>query len=98
LFRRIHKEQSAQRPERLSAERVLRLLIDDDRLASRVGDFRGGDKARETAADNDDVRVGAGRHNSRIELARWRARRRHEAPRLSLVRMRQRQHARVGAR
>jgi len=73
-------------------------LIDDDRSASRVGDFRGGDKAGETAADNDDVRVGAGRHNSRTALARWRARRRHEASRLSLVRMRQRQHARVTAR
>src|ERR1051326_6803625 len=57
LLWRIHKEQSAQRPERLSTERVLRLLIDDDRSASRVGDFPRADKAAAPAADNDAVRV-----------------------------------------
>src|SRR6266542_5406388 len=36
LLRRVHQEQPAERPERLPAERRLRLLIDDEDAASRV--------------------------------------------------------------
>ena len=57
LLRRIHEKQSAERPERLSAERLFGFLLDDDDATAGVRDLRRGDEAREPGADDDDVGV-----------------------------------------
>ncbi len=51
------KNQPAERPEGLAAERLLGLLVEQDDLAAGVGELGGGDQAGEPAADDDDVRV-----------------------------------------
>ena len=55
LLRRIDEEQAAERPERLTAERGLRLLVEDERPLARRRDFDSGDEPRKSAADDDDV-------------------------------------------
>jgi hypothetical protein len=55
LLRRVHEEQTAERPERLPAEGRLGLLLDNDDAAARVGQLRGGDEAGESRTDDDRV-------------------------------------------
>jgi hypothetical protein len=57
LFRRVDEEQTAERPERLAAEILLAFLIDHDNALAGIGNFRSRDKARESAADDDDIRI-----------------------------------------
>ena len=57
LLGRIDEEQAAERPERLAAERLLRLLVDDDDLLARLGQFRRGDQPGQPGADDDHVRI-----------------------------------------
>ena len=59
LLGRVDEEQSAERPERLAAERSLRLLIENDDAPARVGELGGRDKTREACADHDGVCVHA---------------------------------------
>jgi hypothetical protein len=54
---RVDEEQSAERPERLPAERGLAFLIEDDDPPSRIGELGGGHEARKPRADHDGVRV-----------------------------------------
>jgi len=55
LLRAVHEEQAAERPERLAAERLLRLLVDEDHVPPGRGQFRGGDEACEAGPDDDGV-------------------------------------------
>ncbi|MGY3463971.1 hypothetical protein ACVW0I_000842 [Bradyrhizobium sp. LM6.11] len=55
LLRRIDQKQSAERPERLAAERLLALLVDHDHTLARIGDLGCGHEARQSCADDDDV-------------------------------------------
>jgi hypothetical protein len=57
LLGRVHEEQAAERPVRLAAERLLRLLVEEDHLASRVDEFRGRRESRETRSDHDHICV-----------------------------------------
>ena len=57
LLRAVDEEQPAERPERLAAERRLRLLVEQDHPPAGVGQLGGGDQAGEPRADDDDVRV-----------------------------------------
>ncbi len=56
LFGRIDEEQSAERPERLTAEALLALLVDHDDFLAGVGDLGCGDEAGKTRAHHDHVR------------------------------------------
>ena len=60
LLGAVDEHQPAQGPERLTAQRGLRLLVEEDDLAAGVGQLRGGDEAREPRADDDGVRVHGG--------------------------------------
>ncbi len=53
----IDQENSAERPERLAAERLLRLLIEHDDLASGVDQLGGGDEPGEARSYDDHVGV-----------------------------------------
>jgi hypothetical protein len=53
----VDEEQTAEGPERLSAEVRLRFLVQEQYLAARRGQFRRGDQPGEPAADDDRVRV-----------------------------------------
>ncbi len=55
----VDEEQSAERPERLAAERAFRLLIENDDLPARVGQFSRGDQTRKPGADHNGVCVHA---------------------------------------
>jgi len=57
LFRRIHQEQSAERPESLAAEALLALLIDHDDAFASFRNFRRRDEARKASADHNDVSI-----------------------------------------
>ena len=57
LLRRVHQEQSAQRPEGLPAERGFRLLLDDDHAAAGIGKLGGCREAREARSDHDGVGI-----------------------------------------
>ncbi len=57
LFRRIHQEQPAERPEGLAAEALFALLIDHDDALAGIGNLRRGDQAREAPADHNYVRI-----------------------------------------
>ena len=60
LLGAVDEHQPAEGPERLAAQRGLRLLVEEDDLAAGVGQLRGGDEAREPRADDDGVRVHRG--------------------------------------
>ena len=60
LLGAVDEHQPAQGPERLAAQRGLRLLVEEDDLAAGVGQLRGGDEAREPRSDDDGVRVHRG--------------------------------------
>ena len=55
LLRAVDEEQSAERPERLPADALLRLLVQQQHPLARVGELGGCDEAREPGADDDDV-------------------------------------------
>ena len=55
----VDEEQSAERPERLAAERAFRLLIENDDLAARVGELGRRDQTRKPGADHNGVCVHA---------------------------------------
>ena len=57
LLRRIDQEQTAERPERLTAEALLALLLDDDDALAGVREFRRRDQPGQTRADHDHVRL-----------------------------------------
>ena len=57
LFGRIDEEEAAERPERLAAERLLRLLVDNDGLLAGLGQFGRGDEPGKAGADNDHIRI-----------------------------------------
>ena len=57
LLGRIDEEKTAERPERLAAERLLRLLVDDDDLLAGLGQLGGGNQPGKAGADNDHVRI-----------------------------------------
>ena len=53
LLGRVDEEQPAQRPERLPAQALLALLLDQKHSAPRVGRLRGGDETRESRSNDD---------------------------------------------
>ncbi len=57
LLGRIHQKQSAERPERLSAQILLAFLIEKDDALARVGDFGCRDKPGKASAYDDDVGI-----------------------------------------
>jgi hypothetical protein len=57
LLGRVHEEKPTKRPPGLSAQRLLRLLIDQDDLAAVVGKFSGGDQASQATTHHDHVGV-----------------------------------------
>ena len=57
LLGRIDEEEPAERPERLTAERLLRLLVDEDDPLAGLGQLGGGDQPGKAGADNDHIRV-----------------------------------------
>ena len=66
LLGAVDEEEPAERPEGLTTERALGLLVDEDDPAARVGELGRGHEAGQSAADDDRVRVpvphGAGRY------------------------------------
>ncbi len=57
LLRGVDEEQPAQAPERLAAQRLLALLVDDDHAPAGVRDLRGGGEAGQTVTYDDDIGV-----------------------------------------
>ena len=55
LLGAVDEEQAAERPERLAAERLLRLLVDEDHAAPGRCQLRGGDEPGEAGPDDDGV-------------------------------------------
>ena len=53
----VDEEQPAERPERLPAQVLLRLLVEQQHPPAGVGQLGGGDQAGQAGADHDDVRV-----------------------------------------
>ena len=57
LLGAINEEQPAERPERLSAQALLGLLIDEDHSLAGVGKFGGGGQSGKTASHDDDIAI-----------------------------------------
>ena len=57
LLQRVHHEQSAQRPVRLSAHRVQRLAVQHDHRTLGSCQLMGDDQTRQSGADHDDITV-----------------------------------------
>ena len=57
LLGRIDEHQAAERPERLAAERLLRLLVEQDHALAGVDQLAGRNQPRQAAADHDHVRI-----------------------------------------
>jgi hypothetical protein len=57
LFGAVDQKQAAERPEGLAAEALLAFLVEHDDAFAGIGDFAGGNEARETAADHNYVRI-----------------------------------------
>ena len=57
LLGRIDEEQATERPECLSAEALLSLLLDDDDALAGFRDLRRGDEAGKPGADHDHVGI-----------------------------------------
>ena len=57
LLGTINQHQPAERPVCLSAERLLRLLIEQDDFLSGIGNLSRRDEPSKTAADDNDIRV-----------------------------------------
>ena len=55
LLRAVDEEQAAERPERLAAERLLRLLVDEDHASPGGSELRGRDEPGEPCPDDDGV-------------------------------------------
>ena len=72
LLRRVDEEQSAERPERLPAERGLAFLIEDDHPPACIRKLGRGHEAREPRADHDGVRVHVVPQRWRRMLSVWR--------------------------
>ena len=53
----VDQEETAERPERLAAEALLRLLVEQQHLLAGVGELGGGSQAGEAGSDDDDVCV-----------------------------------------
>ena len=53
LLRRVDEEQAAERPERLPAERSLRLLVEQQHALARGDQLSRGDQPREATANDD---------------------------------------------
>jgi hypothetical protein len=64
LLRRVDEKESAQRPERLSAEALLAFLVDQQDRAACVGGFGGGDESGESGTDDQHVRAAVYPHLS----------------------------------
>ena len=57
LLGQVDEKEAAERPESLSAEALLALLVEDDDALAGIRDLRGGDEAGEPGADHDHVCV-----------------------------------------
>jgi hypothetical protein len=57
LLGRIHEENAAERPERLAAERLFRLLIENDDRLARFGELSRCDQAGQTGPHDDHVGI-----------------------------------------
>jgi hypothetical protein len=57
LLGRIDEEQTAKRPEGLSAQILFTLLIDDDHTLATIGGFRGRDQSRKAGAHDQDIAI-----------------------------------------
>ena len=57
LLGAVHEEQPAEAPERLAAEGLLALLVQQQHPPAGVGDLGGGGQAGEAGADDDDIGV-----------------------------------------
>jgi hypothetical protein len=57
LLGRIDHEQPAERPERLPAEALLRLLVEQQHPLAGVGELGRGHQPRQPRTDNDHIRV-----------------------------------------
>src|SRR5690606_3626220 len=57
LLGRVDEEEAAERPERLAAQRLRWLLVDDDHPLPRVGELHGGDEPGQAGAHDDRVCV-----------------------------------------
>ena len=57
LFGSIDQEQAAERPERLAAQALLRLLVNDDHSLAGVGQLGRGDQTGQAAAHDDHIGV-----------------------------------------
>ena len=57
LLGAVDEEQPAERPERLTADVVGVLLVDDQHAAAAVDQFAGGDQAGQSRAHHDDISV-----------------------------------------
>lgn len=55
LLRAVHQEDPAEGPERLSSQRGLWLLIDEQHSASRVGELSGRHEPRQPGPHDDDI-------------------------------------------
>ncbi|HEY1861997.1 MAG TPA: hypothetical protein VGG61_16670 [Gemmataceae bacterium] len=53
----VDEEDAAERPEGLPTKRSFRFLVDDNDIAPRLDQLRGGDEPGQPAANDDDVRV-----------------------------------------
>ncbi|GMA21267.1 hypothetical protein GCM10025862_32880 [Arsenicicoccus piscis] len=53
----VYEEQPAERPERLTAERLRRLLVQDQHRAPEIRGLGGGHQPGETGSDDDQVGV-----------------------------------------
>jgi hypothetical protein len=59
LLGAVDEEQTTKRPERLAAERGLRLLVEQQHSAPGVAQLGGGDEPGEAGSDDDHVRAAA---------------------------------------
>ena len=57
LLGAVDEEQTAEGPVRLAAEVGLRLLVDEEHPATRIGELRGGDEPGEAVTHDDDISV-----------------------------------------
>src|SRR3954453_10144405 len=60
LLGRVDEEQPAEAPERLTAERLLTFLVEQQDPTSRFGELGGCDQSGDPGSDDDDIRVHVG--------------------------------------
>jgi hypothetical protein len=68
LLGRVDEEQPAERPEGLPAEALFPLLVKQEHSTPGVGRLRGGDEARESGPDDDQIRVVVYPHGNNLQI------------------------------